>query len=352
MRTPPFFFSLLISISIHGLFLWYWSLLSIRHTPRESLVETRLISSAAPLESGKGSAPESKARAKSGAAPRPSRQIRNDQTPRSSAGVEGSTPGTGRTPFQDEGAVSPDVEDPVGDGRISGGLGAGSGTARSGTGGDGKAAPGTRVSEGRGKGSSDKTAPATASTPIPEPPQHLYRYRFSGSYHVQVDHYVLNGMNIPGTELCLAGDQLRTRGEIIITQLETDRSKCRIRTRGDEENEICPPESKREVIAFQGVLSSPVNYHVNKCLEYDSSNCRIIRAGTDREREFCKIDFKYEGVWEAGTKFEHKCTKSEIVTHSHPLVYNIRYMIEIGTNDDDRIRSREVYRIKQSIPQC
>jgi hypothetical protein len=159
-------------------------------------------------------------------------------------------------------------------------------------------------------------------------------------------------MNIPGTELCLAGDQLRTKGEITITQLETDRSKCRVRTRGDEEKEFCPPEARREVVAFHGVLSSPVNYHVNKCLAYDTSNCRIIRAGTDREREFCKVNFKYEGVWESGTKFEHKCTKSEIVTHSHPLVFNIRYMIEVGTNDDDRIRSREVYRVKQSIPAC
>jgi hypothetical protein len=41
---------------------------------------------------------------------------------------------------------------------------------------------------------------------------------------------------------------------------------------------------------------------------------------------------------------------SEMVTHRHPLEYNIRYMVKVERND--RIISREIHRIKQSIPEC
>ena len=167
---------------------------------------------------------------------------------------------------------------------------------------------------------------------------------------MEVDHYVLEGMNIPGTDLCIAGDQMRTKGPMTLTQVNTDYSKCRIRTRGDREWEICPPEARSEVVVFKGHLTSPLSYSVNTCREYDKSHCRVRGLGTDREREYCKVDYKYQGVWAADTILEYKCTNSETVTYRHSLAYNIRYMVEIPRND--RIVSREVHRVTQSIPQC
>ena len=157
-------------------------------------------------------------------------------------------------------------------------------------------------------------------------------------------------MNIPGTDVCITGDQLRTKRPVTITQLKTDHSKCRIRKRGDEETEFCPPEARSEVVALQGYLAAPVSYSVQTCREYDTSHCRVYKRGQDREREYCKVDFKYEGVWAADTIFQYKCINSESVTYRHPVEYNIRYMVDVARND--RIISREVHRVTQSIPQC
>jgi hypothetical protein len=220
------------------------------------------------------------------------------------------------------------------------------GTLGGGTGGTSSGADATPG--GSGKTDSAAAKSSAASAPIPEPPQH--RYRIYGAYYPEVDHYVLEGMNIPGTDLCVAGDQLRTRGPITITELKTDHTKCRIRTRGDEEKEICPPGARSQVVVFRGYLAVPLSYQVNTCRKYDTSHCRIIGLGTDREREYCRVNFKYEGLWVADTVFEYRCTHSEIVTHRHPLEYNIRYIVEVERND--RIISREIHRIKQSIPLC
>jgi hypothetical protein len=193
---------------------------------------------------------------------------------------------------------------------------------------------------------------ATASTPIPELPQQYYRYSFGSTYFVQVDQYVIQGINIPGTELCVAGDQLRSNGPMTITQIKTDHSKCRIKTFGDEEKEICPPAAKTEVVVFSGYLSTPVAYSINVCREYDKSHCRVLRRGTEWEREQCKVNFTYEGVWSADTIFEYRCVNSQTEIYRHPLQYNIRYMVESPRNDDDRMVKKEVYRITQSIPPC
>ena len=132
-----------------------------------------------------------------------------------------------------------------------------------------------------------------------------------------------------------------------------DYSKCRTSTRGDRERDVCPPGgpgARSEVVVFEGHLASPLAYSVKTCREYDTSHCRVLRRGTEREREYCKVDFKYEGVWDAGTIFEYKCINSETVTYRHPLEYNIRYMVDVARNE--RIVSREIHRITQSIPQC
>jgi hypothetical protein len=161
---------------------------------------------------------------------------------------------------------------------------------------------------------------------------------------------VIQGRSVLATELCVAEDQLRTKERITISDVKTDYSKCRVRTRGDREWDICPPEARSEVVVFHGFLASPIRYNVNTCREYDKSHCRIVRRGTEKEREVCKVDFKYESVWDAGTIFEYRCVSFDVVTYTHPLEYTVRYKVEIPRGE--RIISREVHRIRQTIPQC
>jgi hypothetical protein len=279
---------------------------------------------------------------------KPSSQEKTDQPNPSIAAGEGTTaagatvsPTTEGTSFPDGGTLAAGVGNSSSAGGTSVEAG---GTSFAGQG----ESSGTQgASGGGGKTASAGTKSSAASTPIPEPP--LHRYRLYNTYYVELDHYVLEGMNIPGTDLCVAGDQVRTKGPMTITQVKTDHSKCRVTGRGDEEKEICPPSARSEVVVFVGYLTSPLTYNVNTCREYDTSHCRVRGLGTDRELEYCKVDFKYQGVWAADTIFEYKCTNSETVTYRHPLVYNIRYLVEFER--DDRIVSKEVHRITQSIPQ-
>ena len=349
MKTPDLRWFLLMSIAIHALFLWRWSLTPLCEPPSPSSVKTRLLSSSFLHLPGETSAPGSQPLAVLGKLlsrqGKPSPQERTDQPNASSAGAEGTSSSTGETSFPDGGTLSAGVGSPSATGGTSAGGGGTSAEAQgefSGTQGG---------SGGGGKTASTGTKTSAASTPIPELSPHYYRYRLNNSYFVEVDHYVLEGMNIPGTDLCIAGDQLRTKGPITITQVKTDHSKCRVRTRGDEEKEICPPEARSEVVFFQGQLNSPLSYSVNTCREYDKSHCHVRGLGTDREREYCKVDFKYQGVWAADTILEYKCTNSETVTYRHPLEYKIRYMVEVE-KAEERVVSREVHRVTQSISQC
>ena len=343
MTTPDLRWFLLISIAIHALFLWRWSLTPLCEPPSPSSIKTRLLSSSFLHLPGKTSAPGNQPRAILGnLLSRQGKTSPQERTDQSSAGGERTFPATGGTSFPDGGTLSAGVGSPSATGGTSAGAGGTSSAAQ------GESSGTQGATGGGGTTASAGTKTSAASTPIPEPP--LHRYRLYNTYYVEVDHYVLEGMNIPGTDLCIAGDQLRTKGPITITQVKTDHSKCRIRTRGDEEKEICPPGARSEVVFFQGQLTSPLSYSVNTCREYDKSHCRVRGLGTDREREYCKVDFKYQGVWAADTTFEYKCTNSETVTYRHPLVYNIRYLVEFER--DDRIVSKEVHRITQSIPQC
>jgi hypothetical protein len=352
------------SIAVHALILWRcWNLAFFYERPQSPMLTARLVSESVSSASDKPSRPASQGREGS-AKPalsrgRPAPQQKTEPPDASGGSGKAGTDMKGGPSFPGNELASGDTEIPVAPGGSSSGsegsptIGGVPGGKGGPTGGDGKAAGAGGGSSQTGKAASAGEGSSTASTPIPKLPQHYYRYRSYSSYYVEVDHYVLEGMNIPGTELCVAGDQLRTKGAIAITQLKTDHSKCRIVKRGDEEKEICPPTARSEVVIFKGYVSSPVSYGVNTCREYDRSHCRIYARDTDREKEYCKVDFKYEGVWDAGTKFEYRCTKSDAVFYSHPLEYNVRYFLESGRGgDDDRIRPKEAYRIKQTIPPC
>ena len=68
-----------------------------------------------------------------------------------------------------------------------------------------------------------------------------FRSRFDdGGIYPEIDSYVLFGddkkieVPVPGTEVCIEGDQLHTKERMTITEIKTDHSKCRFVESGDE----------------------------------------------------------------------------------------------------------------------
>jgi hypothetical protein len=131
----------------------------------------------------------------------------------------------------------------------------------------------------------------------------------AGAIFPEVDKYVLYGadkrtaINILGTKVCIEGEFLRSKEAATISQIKTDYSKCRYLDFGDESVSVkCPPEAQTKIFHHTSYLSSPLRYSVRSCLEYDSSNC-YLTTDQETEREMCRIDFEYEGIWAEGTKF-------------------------------------------------
>jgi hypothetical protein len=156
---------------------------------------------------------------------------------------------------------------------------------------------------------------------------------FGEELYVEVDMYTLYnsnievGIKIPGNEICLEGDQLRTIQPVTFQQTKTDLSKCRSRTRGDNERWICPPEAHR-VISTSMFLSSPITFNINRCLVYDKSSCRW-RERADESIEVCRAKADYQGVWAPGTQFHYPCAKSEIQVFTLSPEYGVRFMQDI-----------------------
>ena len=76
------------------------------------------------------------------------------------------------------------------------------------------------------------------------------------------------GIPVPGNEVCLEGDQIRTIQAITFLEKKTDISKCEIWDYGEYRQETCAPAA-RTTIDSSYYLSSPVTYSVNFCLLYD-----------------------------------------------------------------------------------
>ena len=112
----------------------------------------------------------------------------------------------------------------------------------------------------------------------------------------------------------------------------------------------CPPEAQTKIIHHNSYLSSPLVYSVRNCLEYDTSNC-YLTTDQETEREMCRIDFEYEGLWTEGTKFFYRCAKSEPRAYRQPLEYNIRWFMEIYI-EERGLRRREVLRETKAVPAC
>jgi len=70
----------------------------------------------------------------------------------------------------------------------------------------------------------------------------------------------------------------------------------------------------------------------------------------DSERQICKVDFEYEGLWVEGTTFYHRCLRSEAQTYRKPLQYTVRWFMEVEVHE--RMRRREILRETRTVPVC
>jgi hypothetical protein len=173
-----------------------------------------------------------------------------------------------------------------------------------------------------------------------------------------IDVYVLygtdkrNGIAVPGPDVCLDGDQLRSKQRFTFTETITDYDKCRPRDPGGEpEGLLCPPEAETKITHYDQYLVSPVAYTVNTCLEYDNSHCYMRDLG-EKDLEVCRVEFAYEGIWAEGTVFAYKCTKWASRTYRNNLQYDIRWKMDVYDFDGPRVKTRQVYKEIRTVPRC
>src|SRR5262245_41761520 len=243
-------------------------------------------------------------------------------------------------------------------GGISSGLGTGEGTSGPGAGG---ASPGRGTGQGGatpglGTGSGvPPGAPGTFSANVVKTELESY---IDGDYFdafLRPDHYTLQAgntrTNIAGTDVCVDGEQLRTKEPVKLTETLTDHSKCHLRLiGGDRENEFCPPEANTTAVLFEGHAVAPLVSDLNVCLEYDKSNCRIVE-NNDRTREVCRRpDFNYTGVWAVGTIFVYNCARWETRVHHLRLQYEVRLMVNLERTGQRM--QKEVKRETFLVPRC
>jgi hypothetical protein len=183
---------------------------------------------------------------------------------------------------------------------------------------------------------------------------------YAGDIYAEPQFYTLyandtrQAINVPGTDVCIDGNQLRSKEQFTIAETKTNFDKCWIRDLGgDKEKLICPREAETQVVHFNHYLVSPLVYTVRTCLLYDKANCYMRYADDSPEREMCRIDFQYEGIWADDTMFHYKCARSQPNTYRHSLQYTVRWFMEIlQRGEPERLRKREVYRETRSVPRC
>ena len=239
----------------------------------------------------------------------------------------------------------------------AGGAPTGRGSLASGSGtGTGKGSGGTGTG---GAGGFPSAGAAARKASVIEIPPAIQRQTspYESEVYTDVDHYILYGENstvgirVPGNEICLAGDRLRTIDAMIFQQTRTDESKCRWLDYGERDEFRCTRDAY-SIVTTRNFLSSPVNYSVNMCLLYDKSSCDWRDPGGDGpEREFCKASGVYKGIWAEGTQFFYPCAKSTSQAYSHPLQYQVRFVQDIEF-PESRNRQRIVQRTMRNIPPC
>lgn len=177
-----------------------------------------------------------------------------------------------------------------------------------------------------------------------------------GAVYYEVDTYVLFapdtwiGVAIPGNEICLQGDQIRTIVPYKYREHKTDISKCQFLDYGEDRREECAPDA-HTILRQNYYLSSPVNYKVNSCLIYDRSNCEWRREGDGRDQQVCKGSVEYKGIWAANTEFHYHCVKSESRAYIHPLQFEVRFFRDVEYQERT-FSKRLLLRESRSIIPC
>jgi hypothetical protein len=181
---------------------------------------------------------------------------------------------------------------------------------------------------------------------------------YESEVYAQVDFYTLYtpdfrmSVNVPGNQVCLEGNIIRTIERQVISHTVTDISKCRYDDMGDDQEKMrCPAEANTTVISYNNYLSSSISYSVNVCLVYDKSNCYWNYPDDGPEREVCRTGDEYHRIWAQGTMFHYKCAKSAIQTYTHPLEYEVRFLQDVEFPDHG-IRRRLVQREKRPVLPC
>jgi hypothetical protein len=360
MQTGRFHWFILISLMIHTMLLWLFHFIPLHELKSFQPLEVALLNT--PSSSQQETHPQRNR----------TRQATSRTTP-----LQRSTRATPFVPSAKKSEVpssigepsSRDMETSVAPGGASSdtaaiapgseGISTGGGGSSSGSGRTSSSAGGSPTGTKGGSAGSERDAFSGVEIPPYVIDAAGFRSRFdAGGIYPETDSYVLYGddkkigIPVPGTEVCVEGDQLRTKERMTLTEIRTDYSKCRALEFGDDvpPKIICPPEAETRIVNFNHYASSPLVYRVSTCLEYDWSHCYEADAGGEGDRWICPVDFKYEGIWAVGTIFAYKCAKSEIRTYRHPLQYDIRWIMEVEIND--RLRKRQIYRETKSVPPC
>ena len=352
----PLFF--LISLLIHAGFLWHFRFIS-RHAPRPyflskiATVPTEARGSIAAKTTETEAFPGTSA-----SALRRDRQLASPDLDASASSESESFSGSNTPTGDDSSAGSGTVATDSGGGGFAGpGSSTGSvGTKESGS----STGTGGGTAKGKSQPAPAKGTPSAAERSvivIPPAIQHTTS-PYESEVYAEVDFYTLftadlrASVNVPGNEVCLDGDILRTHERRVFTHRVTDISKCRYENQGDDQERMrCPPEAHTVIIAYDNYLSSPINYTVNICFDYDRSSCYTNMRDDGPELEICRVRGKYEGIWAAGTIFRYPCAKSSSQTFSHPLEYEVRFLQNVEF-PDARMRRRLVHREKRPVALC
>lgn len=158
-----------------------------------------------------------------------------------------------------------------------------------------------------------------------------------GSY-LDPDHYSLPlpgapppgiDLPVPGTDVCIDGDQLRTKQPITLIEWITDYSKCIVIEFSDTDEEYCPSSAETEVVVFKGHLVSPLIYSEEVCIEY----------------------YEEEPIFDEDGVGKTLCTKWETRTRRHPLQYTVRHIKSMGEVGDEEVYVEE-NRVILFVPHC
>jgi hypothetical protein len=363
MKTTRLHWFLLISFGVHALLLWQFRFVEPYQIKPVSSFKVDLATGIPPIDEVPTTPKDARrpASASKAAAATPDRRLSSPAGATARSLLEQPSKDSGETALGAPGMSSGAGQIPSDDGGIViGGAGSapGTGTVPPGSKGSAPAEGGTAAGKAGSSGTGRPSPADTSAVAIPDSLQ-VTTSPYEGEVYVRVDNYVLygthtrQGFNVPGNQICVEGDRLRTKKRITITETITDISKCYSRDHGDDEKVSCPPEARAKTVVFDDHPSSPVTYSFNICLLYDKSNCFWQEPGDGPERETCRAVSDYAGIWAEGTMFRYKCTKWQTQAYSHPLQYNVRFMRDIEfPGDPPRMRPRLLLSESRPISPC